>query len=120
MKKALAILLSFVMVITLFSFNLTSAATIVTFSEDFESYNNGDSLTSGTSTQWKVYDEGVDGYWKTHTVGEDGWFDSNVIGIDKGVSALMIENYLSNTIWNIFMDIDYVQDGLKELGFRKA
>lgn len=77
MKKALAILLSFVMIITLFSFNLTSAATIVAFSENFESYNNGDSLTNGTSTQWKVYDEGVDGYWKTHTVGEDGWFYNN-------------------------------------------
>jgi hypothetical protein len=60
-------------------------------------------------------DSSIDG-----KVGEDGWFDSNVIGIDKGVSALMIENYLSNTIWNIFMDIDYIQEGLKELDFTEV
>ena len=43
--------------------------------------------------------------------------DTDVIGIDKGISALMIENYMSEMIWNIFMDIDYIQDGLTELGF---
>ena len=48
---------------------------------------------------------------------EGGWYASDVIGIDKGVSALMIENYVSSLIWNIFMDVDYVQDGLNELGF---
>lgn len=61
------------------------------------------------------YDASIDG-----KIPEGGWYADDVIGIDKGVSALMIENYLSNTIWNIFMDIDYVQNGLKELGFRKA
>ena len=46
-----------------------------------------------------------------------GWFASDVIGIDKGISALMIENYLSEMIWKIYMDIDYVQNGLNNLGF---
>ena len=52
-------------------------------------------------------------------VGEDQtpWYASDVIGIDKGISALMIENYMSEMIWNIFMDINYIQDGLNELGF---
>ena len=29
----------------------------------------------------------------------------------------MIENYVSSLIWNIFMDVEYVQNGLNELGF---
>jgi hypothetical protein len=48
-----------------------------------------------------------------------GWYAEDVIGIDKGVSALMIENYMSSMIWNIFMDIEYIQDGLENLGFTK-
>ena len=61
------------------------------------------------------YDPSVDG-----KIGEDGWFCNQVIGIDKGISALMIENYMSGMIWNIFMDIEYIQNGLNELGFVKA
>lgn len=47
----------------------------------------------------------------------NGWYASDVIGIDKGISALMIENYLSELIWKIYMDIDYVQIGLQKLRF---
>ena len=77
MKRILATFLCFVMVITLFSFNLTTASTIIAFSEDFEGYNNGDSITSGAATSWKVYDEGENGYWKTTAVSSDGWFYNN-------------------------------------------
>lgn len=61
------------------------------------------------------YDPSVDG-----KIGEDGWFCNQVIGIDKGISALMIENYMSGMIWNIFMDIEYIQNGLKELDFTEV
>ena len=68
-----------------------------------------------------AYNLGTKGNHKDVTIEgkipEGGWYASDVIGIDKGVSALMIENYVSNMIWNIFMDVDYVQNGLKELGF---
>lgn len=68
-----------------------------------------------------AYNLGTKGNHKDATIEgkipEGGWYASDVIGIDKGVSALMIENYVSNMIWNIFMDVDYVQNGLKELGF---
>jgi hypothetical protein len=30
----------------------------------------------------------------------------------------MIENYLSEMIWKIFMEIDYVQQGLEKLNFK--
>lgn len=46
------------------------------------------------------------------------WFATDIIGIDKGISVLMIENYLSNMIWKIFMEIDYIQTGLAELEFK--
>ncbi len=46
-----------------------------------------------------------------------GWYATDIIGIDKGISALMIENYISGFIWNMFMDNKYVQAGLEELGF---
>ena len=47
----------------------------------------------------------------------DRYFSPDVIGIDKGITALMIENYRSSLIWDIFMDIPYIQDGLDILGF---
>lgn len=51
------------------------------------------------------------------SVSESGWFAQDIIGIDKGISLLMIENYLSKMIWKIFMEIDYIQTGLQKLGF---
>lgn len=62
----------------------------------------------------------VDGYEDESIKGkipEGGWFATDIIGIDKGISALMIENYISSFIWNIYMDIDYVKNGLEVLGF---
>ena len=49
---------------------------------------------------------------------DQDWFASDIIGIDKGISVLMIENYLSEMVWKIFMEIDYVQKGLKNMNFR--
>lgn len=50
---------------------------------------------------------------------ERSWFAKEYIGIDKGIELVMIENYLSGTIWKYFMKNKYVQEGLKELGFLK-
>lgn len=50
---------------------------------------------------------------------KDGWYASDVIGIDKGIGALMIENYISGMIWNITNDIPYYQNGLKVLNIEK-
>lgn len=43
------------------------------------------------------------------------WYAKEYIGIDKGISMLMIENYLSGLIWKYFMKNKYVQKGLNEL-----
>ncbi|MGA0097393.1 MAG: glucoamylase family protein [Bacilli bacterium] len=45
------------------------------------------------------------------------WYDPHVLGIDKGITALMIENYRSELIWDMFMANDFVQTGLATLGF---
>jgi hypothetical protein len=45
------------------------------------------------------------------------WYDPHVLGIDKGITTLMIENYRSELIWDMFMQNQYVQDGLNVLGF---
>lgn len=46
-----------------------------------------------------------------------GWYAKEYIGIDKGISMIMIENYLSGLIWKYFMRNKYVQKGLNELEF---
>ena len=50
-------------------------------------------------------------------LGSVGWYATDIIGIDKGVSVLMLENYISDFVWNMFMDNKYVQAGLENLGF---
>ena len=51
--------------------------------------------------------------------GKKPWYSKECIGIDKGISLIMIENYLSGTIWNYFMKNTYVKKGLKKLGIHK-
>ena len=43
------------------------------------------------------------------------WFSKEYIGIDKGIELLMIENYLSGTIWKYMMKNEYVKKGLEKL-----
>lgn len=45
------------------------------------------------------------------------WVDTDYIGIDKGITLLMISNYRGETVWKIYMEIPYVQQGLKRLQF---
>ncbi len=45
------------------------------------------------------------------------WFAKDIIGIDKGISILMIENYLSGMIWKIYMEVPYIDDAIDLLDF---
>ena len=47
--------------------------------------------------------------------GKKPWYAKECIGIDKGISMIMIENYLSGLIWEYFMKNEYVQNGLEKL-----
>jgi hypothetical protein len=46
-----------------------------------------------------------------------GWYDTDELGIDQGPIIIMIENYLSQKPWNLFMQNAAVQTGLQRAGF---
>jgi len=48
------------------------------------------------------------------------WFAKDIIGIDKGISILMIENYLSEMIWKIYMEVPYIEIAIEELDFQST
>jgi hypothetical protein len=45
------------------------------------------------------------------------WWDKDVIGIDEGPIAIMIENYRSQKVWNVFMQNQDIRRGLERAGF---
>ena len=47
----------------------------------------------------------------------DNWYPVKYLAIDQGPIPVMIENYRSGLLWNLFMSCPEVQGGLKKLGF---
>lgn len=45
------------------------------------------------------------------------WYPKRYLAIDQGPITIMIENYRSQLLWNLFMSHPDVQSGLKKLGF---
>lgn len=45
------------------------------------------------------------------------WFDDAFLAIDQGPIIVMIENYRSGLLWNLFMSAPEVKNGLSKLGF---
>ena len=45
------------------------------------------------------------------------WFDSDCLAIDQGPEIVMIENYRSGLLWNLFMSCPEVKRGMGNLGF---
>jgi hypothetical protein len=45
------------------------------------------------------------------------WFASSFLAIDQGPQIVMIENFRSGLLWNLFMSCPEVKDGLMKLGF---
>jgi hypothetical protein len=48
---------------------------------------------------------------------EYNWYPKKYLAIDQGPMLVMIENYRSGLLWNLFMKDKDVQIGLKRLGF---
>lgn len=48
---------------------------------------------------------------------QDQWFASSTLAIDQGPIIIMIENYRSKLLWNLFMSTPEVKTGMKSLGF---
>lgn len=45
------------------------------------------------------------------------WYATSHLAIDQGPIVVMIENYRSGLLWNLFMSCPEIQNGLKKLGF---
>jgi hypothetical protein len=45
------------------------------------------------------------------------WFPKRYLAIDEGPIVVMIENYRTGLLWDLFMKCPDVQNGLKKLGF---
>lgn len=45
------------------------------------------------------------------------WYASDFLAIDQGPIIVMIENYRTGLIWNLFMSIPEIKTGLTKLGF---
>ncbi|MNS46422.1 hypothetical protein D3C72_789170 [compost metagenome] len=49
---------------------------------------------------------------------KDPWFATSTLAIDQGPIIIMIENYRSQLLWNLFMSAPEVKTGLTNLGFQ--
>ncbi len=49
---------------------------------------------------------------------EHSWYLPRYLAIDQGPIPVMIENYRTGLLWNLFMGNEDVQNGLKKLGFQ--
>jgi len=63
---------------------------------------------------WSKY-----GFLDAYNLDRD-WTAPIVIGIDKGISILMIENYRSNLIYDLYMNNEYVKKAEKMIGFKSV
>jgi hypothetical protein len=45
------------------------------------------------------------------------WYADSHLAIDQGPIVVMIENYRSGLLWNLFMSCPEIKNGLKKLGF---
>jgi hypothetical protein len=46
------------------------------------------------------------------------WFANSYLAIDQGPEIIMIENYRSSLLWNLFMSSPEIKTGMKSLGFQ--
>jgi hypothetical protein len=46
------------------------------------------------------------------------WFDNDYLAIDQGPEIVMIENYRTGLLWNLFMSCPEIQTGMTKLGFQ--
>jgi hypothetical protein len=67
-------------------------------------YNLGDKI-------WSSY-----GFVDSFNESKD-WYATSHLAIDQGPIIVMIENYRSHLLWDLFMSCPEVQNGLKKLGF---
>jgi hypothetical protein len=60
---------------------------------------------------------GPAGFYDAFSLDGEDWAAQRYLAIDQGPMVVMIENYRSGLIWDLFMGAPEVQDGLNNLGF---
>lgn len=60
---------------------------------------------------------GVAGFYDAFSPEYDNWVAEAYLAIDQGPQIIMIENYRTGLLWNLFMQNQDVQNGLNALGF---
>ncbi len=65
---------------------------------------------------WKAYGF-VDAFSLDVLKNDGAWFDDAFLAIDQGPIIVMIENYRTKLLWNLFMSAPEVKSGLTKLGF---
>ena len=56
------------------------------------------------------------GFYDAFSIHHD-WYPKQYLAIDQGPIIVMIENYRSNLLWDLFMSSPEISDGLDKLGF---
>ncbi|MEO6499582.1 MAG: glucoamylase family protein [Mucilaginibacter sp.] len=56
------------------------------------------------------------GFYDAFSLSEP-WFADSYLAIDQGPIIVMIENYRTGLLWDLFMSCPEVKDGMKDLGF---
>jgi hypothetical protein len=51
---------------------------------------------------------------------EKDWYAQSYLAIDQGPIIIMIENYRTGLLWDLFMSCPEVHEGLKKLGFQSS
>ncbi len=67
-------------------------------------------------TRFRVHIWTEYGFRDAFNIGQ-GWYDTDELGIDQGPIVLMIENYRTQRVWQLFMQNAEVQQGLQRAGF---
>ena len=60
---------------------------------------------------------GPAGFYDAFSPEYDFWVAEGYLAIDQGPQLVMIENYRSGLLWNLFMQNEDVRAGLDKLGF---
>ena len=63
---------------------------------------------------------GPAGFYDAFSLEGEDWVAPKYLAIDQGPQVVMIENYRSGLIWDLFMGAPEVQNGLQKLGFNTA
>ncbi|WP_026837317.1 glucoamylase family protein [Gillisia sp. JM1] len=60
---------------------------------------------------------GPAGFYDAFSLEDEDWVAAKYLAIDQGPMVVMIENYRSGLIWDLFMGAEEVKQGLDKLGF---